>query len=457
MKRKISFIVFLSGLLCIRAMYGQPADEPATALLRYLNNGDAAYGWTLRDSMSYRNIKGYFFELVSQQWQGITWRHELTVVVPDKIKSDAALLWITGNDNDETGHPKFRKKTDDENVAMAQIAMASGAVTAVLRQVPNQPLFGGLKESEMMVYTLHQYLEKNDDSWPAHFPMVKSAIKAMDAMQEFVLRRRQTELSRFVVSGGSKRGGIAWLVGAVGDRRVAAIAPAVIDMLRMPEQMDYQHDLFADERNEEEKAYASLGISAKHPSPHSESIVRMIDPYTYLSNITMPKLIILAANDDFWPVDAFRFYEQKLKGDYRLCIVPNAGHALGDKKQALGTLNLFFKRIAAREPYPECKWNMSIKKGIAALSVEGTKDGLMEISLWTATSDTRDFRKSEWTKTKLPTKRKAHKATAEITLPETGYKAFFVELKYKAQEYPGSFTTRTYVVDKNGETDMAAK
>ncbi|MDR2848646.1 MAG: PhoPQ-activated pathogenicity-related family protein [Bacteroidales bacterium] len=448
MQRLISGLFAL--LFSIGVVFAQPVNDPATALQRYLNKGDTSYGWKLRDSISYRNIKGYVFELTSQTWRDREWRHEMTIIIPNKIKSDGALLWVTGNGNDENGHPKFRKITDAENLAMAQIAISSGSITAVLHQVPNQPLFDNLDEGDLMPYSLQQYKDTKDDSWPVFFPMTKSVVRAMDAVQEFVKKRRNADISRFVISGASKRGWVTWLAAATGDQRITAIAPAVIELVNMPVQLDHQLTIFGDERNGEAKAIAELGISAANPTPDGQAIATMVDPYSYLKKITVPKLIIIAGNDNYWAIDAFRFYEKEIEGDYRLCIVPNVPHALGDAKQALGTLNLFFKQIVGNEPLPKCEWSMNVKKGVAHLTVEGTKDGLLEIALWTAESPTQDFRKAEWVKTKLSTKKKA-KVTAEIPLPENGYKAFFVEIRYKAPEAPGSFTTRAYVIDKKGE------
>src|SRR5260370_36232928 len=69
--------------------------------------------------------------------------------------------------------------------------------------------------------------------------MVKSVVKAMDAMQEFAKKEWKAEVKEFIVSGGSKRGWTAWLTATV-DPRVKAIAPAVIDTLNMPKQLPHQ-------------------------------------------------------------------------------------------------------------------------------------------------------------------------------------------------------------------------
>ncbi len=440
--------IFLLLCVCAVVLSGRAqTNDPSTAFQRYMSSNDGAYKWTVRDSLSYLGIKAYFFEFTSQKWQGMEWKHELAIIIPNNIKSDGALLWVTGGQVDDKGMPVFRKKTDGENVAMAQVAMENGTVTAVLRQVPNQPLFDNLSEGELMVYSLKKYTETKDDTWPVLFPMVKSASKAMDLIQEFTKKRRNEKISRFVVSGGSKRGWVSWMMGAAKDQRVVAIAPLVIDMLNMPVQLDHQAKVYGDTRNEEVKAYTEMGISAKKPSPQGEAIARMVDPYAYRQDITVPKLIVMAGNDNFWPIDAFRFYEKGLVGDYRLVYVPNVQHNLGDKKMALKTLNAFFKTTLDKKPYPECKWNMTVKNKQAVLNVTTTAKELKEAVLWIADSDKQDFRESVWKSTKVSTKDKAN-LEASVELPASGYRAFFVELKYPNS---CSFTTRAYVVDSKGE------
>ena len=65
--------------------------------------------------------------------------------------------------------------------------------------------------------------------------MVKSAVRAMDAVQAWARERGKGEVKQFVVSGASKRGWTTWLTGAV-DNRVIAIAPMGIVMLNMATQ-----------------------------------------------------------------------------------------------------------------------------------------------------------------------------------------------------------------------------
>jgi PhoPQ-activated pathogenicity-related protein len=68
-----------------------------------------------------------------------------------------------------------------------------------------------------------------EPDWLLRMPMTKSSIKAMDAVQEFIETMPEiTNVERWVISGASKRGWTAWMVGCMGDPRVEAIIPIVV-------------------------------------------------------------------------------------------------------------------------------------------------------------------------------------------------------------------------------------
>ena len=96
---------------------------------------------------------------------------------------------------------------------------------AVLYDIPNQPLYGGLTEDALVVYTWQKFLETGDESWPLHFPMAKAVLKAMDAVQALAKAENRPSIDKFLITGASKRGWTTWLDGASCDSRIKAHCP----------------------------------------------------------------------------------------------------------------------------------------------------------------------------------------------------------------------------------------
>ena len=108
------------------------------------------------------------------------WKHRLTVVEPDQIVTDAALLIIGGGSNNKA--PQARV-----NPLQAMVAVTTCSVVAELRMVPNQPLtFAGENQTRtedgIIVYSWDKYLRTGDETWPLRLPMTKSVVRAMDAI-----------------------------------------------------------------------------------------------------------------------------------------------------------------------------------------------------------------------------------------------------------------------------------
>src|SRR5690554_5546199 len=185
---------------------------PETALQEYLQNNDESFQWEVTGSYESGNLDVYNLLVTSQEWREHTWRHQVAVIVPDTLSHDGALLFISGGSNrDEM--PNW-KKPDDGNIRMMElIAQKNQAVVAVVFQIPNQPLYDDLTEDELISFTFHNFKNERDFSWPLLFPMVKSAVRAMDAIQEFGEENLKHSIRRFLVSGASKRGWTTWLTG----------------------------------------------------------------------------------------------------------------------------------------------------------------------------------------------------------------------------------------------------
>ena len=168
----------------------------------------------------------------------------------------------------------------DEAKIGAMIATSTQSLVACVLQVPNEPLFGGKNEDEIIAYTYDKYLKGEGDDWPLLLPMVKSAVRAMDTVQRVAKDKYAQDIKGFMLTGGSKRGWTSWLTAASGDTRVKAIAPFVIDVLNMGDQMRQQMATYGGYSNQVQD-YTDLKIQDRMNTPAGQRLLALVDPYAY--------------------------------------------------------------------------------------------------------------------------------------------------------------------------------
>ena len=346
----------------------------------YLAIKDPSYHYEVKDS-----AKGEI-ELVSQTWQGQPWKHTIIWKQPSTIQTrGTAILFITGDG-------PFK----GDYIDLSLMSAATGMPIAMLFNIPNQPLYG-MKEDDLIAHTFEKYLETKDSTWPLLFPMAKSAIRAMDAIQDLT-KNTSNPIHQFVVTGASKRGWTTWFVGAAGDRRVKGIAPMVIDNLNVQKQMKHQIDSWGF-YSEEIQDYTRRGLQQRLATPTGQRLAEIIDPYSYRSRIHVPTMIVKGANDPYWTVDALSQYWEDLKQPKWVVTVPNAGHGLGNKIEAIESIGAFARAVAGQFPMPKQNTSISEVSGQARkLKVAVKSDGLAlnKVTIWCAESESLDFRKSTY-------------------------------------------------------------
>jgi PhoPQ-activated pathogenicity-related protein len=362
--------------------------------------------------------------LTSQTWQGQPWEHWLALIRPATVThpKHCLLLISGGSRRKEPPSPLGR-----EGLMLAEVARRLETVVAVLPQVPNQPLFEGLKEDALIAHTFLKFLDTGDESWPALLPMTKSAVRAMDAVQAVAKEKHSQDIESFIVTGASKRGWTTWLTAAV-DRRVIAIAPMVIDTLNMSKQMALQRLSFGG-YSEEIQDYTSRNLPARMAEPAAKRLLDLVDPYAYRARLTMPKRIILGTNDRYWPVDAVKLYFGDLPGEKLIHYVPNKGHGLG--LEAVEAITAFTAAVIAAEPRPKITWRIERADGAAVLSMESPEKA-ESADLWQAEAPTRDFRDAKWTSAPA-TADGERRFTGKFPLPAKGFAAFFGRLTFKTR------------------------
>jgi PhoPQ-activated pathogenicity-related protein len=439
-RRVFQLVLLIAATSCLQRCI---AKEPAagglpTALQDYVKAADDSYEYTLEESQKLEGCTVHKLALTSQTWQGIPWRHALYAYVPENPShTDTVLLFITGG--------KIGGKASAEDLSTGcRLAKLSGLPVVFLHQVPNQPLLGDRVEDDLISETFLRYLETRDASWPLLFPMVKSAVSAMTAVQELAKDKYNVSVEKFVVTGGSKRGWTTWLT-AVADDRVAAIAPIVIDTLNFGPQMKHQLDSWG-EYSEQIADYTTKGLVDVMIKEPDVPLWKWVDPYTYRSKLSLPKLLINGTNDRYWTVDATSLYWNDLVGEKHVRYVPNAGHGLDDgRESALTTLAAFTQHIAADKPMPQLKWTYETGDDHELRLKIGSKPAPKSVRLWVANSGTRDFREAAWKATELKAQGGGNGDGDEyvgvVPKPQTGYVAVFGEATFNDGPFEYNLST----------------
>ncbi len=388
----------------------------AQPIFDYVNKPDAAYAWEKTDETELASGTTVTrLTLTSQVWRGITWRHRLHLLAPaDMTYPRTALLLITG------GSPN--------NSEISQLATVAGFISApvvILGDIPNQPLYEGLREDALIAFTFQNCLESGDTSWPLLFPMTRAAVKAMDAVEEYTQKEWEVAVDSFFVTGASKRGWTTWFTACVAPQRIKGIAPMVYDNLNLAAQMPHQIEAWGD-YSEQIDDYTQLNLPQIITTEKGRVLTEIVDPYSYRARATMPKLIITGTNDRYWPLDAANLYFDELPEPRYLLYVPDSGHGLEDLARVIMAQVGFFAACTGRAELPKLKWEYLDGRH---LKLNVTSDlAPVRVRQWTASSPTRDFREATWSSKELKPHGGTH--TGRVKYPNKGYNAVFAEAVY---------------------------
>jgi len=422
----VAFALLATALLTWTA--GAHATDPQDALAAFLAAPDSSYRWQPLCTAKYRGGEYAELLLTSQAWHGILWRHQLFIIRPDDAPShprDAA-LFITGGH----WHERYLKSpavcADNPDARVFEyLATTLHMPLAVLKQVPEEPLFGGKTEDALIAYTFGQYLQTGDDSWPLLLPMVNSAVRAMDAVQAYARENWHADIQDFLVTGVSKRGWTTWLTATV-DSRVKAIAPISLTMLDIPAQLKLQQASWG-RLSDEIADYSKTGLTQKMQSGAAANLLAIVDPWNYRSGITQPKLIIDGTNDPYWPVDSVNVFWPELRGSKYLLYLPNNGHSPTDFRRLFGDLAALARAMQSGTLLPNLTWQTDHRGETVTLKLS-SKPAARRVRIWRAYAPHDDFRGSLWLKTPLACERGMCRWRTQAA--HSAWKAFYAEAEY---------------------------
>jgi|JI9StandDraft_1071089.scaffolds.fasta_scaffold13573_4 PhoPQ-activated pathogenicity-related protein len=445
--------LLLAGVSACVSTPAIPANPP-NVLDAYVAKPDPSFAWKVEKTFTGAGYHGAVLELTSQTWMSAAqsdrpvWKHWLTVTIPDAVSSDKAFLYIGGGSTTSAA-------PQGPSERFALMAVDTKSVIAELGQTPNQPIKfadtpeAARSEDDMIAYLQARYDPATNPEALPRLPMVKSGTAAMTAVQQFLASDAggKRSINGFVVSGGSKRGWTSWLVGLL-DERVVGIIPIVINVL----------DVDATTRHHwEAMGYFSpaLGDYVRHKLIPDEigrkmTVVNTIeDPLNYRGRpqMLMPKFIINAVGDEFFPPDNTKYSYHLLPGEKQLRMLPNSRHSTAGT-DINESMTAWYDSVIHGRPVPEYTWTV---REDGALVIDPGAIKPSAVLLWQGTNPAaRDFRVAtlgDKAFTSTPLQPAADGTyVANVDQPATGFTAYFVELTYPSgTKYPFKFTTEVYV------------
>jgi PhoPQ-activated pathogenicity-related protein len=435
-------LALLGALLWLAVI---PGARAAGELAQYVKEPDPAYHYDL--VRSGRVGGGDYLEMIltSQTWRGIAWKHQLYLFRPRGLNGSSrqAFLYIDGgrwNPDLESGQTDLPR----DAVIFTRLADSLHAPVAVIRQVPFQPMFDR-REDALIAYTFDQYLSTGEPDWPLLLPMVKATARAMDTIQKVAQERWQLPIDRFTIAGASKRGWTSWLTAAT-DPRIAAAAPMVIDMLNLPAQIRLQKATFGG-LSEQVKDYEQIDLPGRIDSDTGRKLIGMVDPYSYRASLTQPKLILLATNDRYWPLDALSLYWSEIPEPKRVLYVPNQPHGIHDFQRLIGALSALHRYSARGATLPSLYWTFDTTNGAVDVTVRSSVKPV-RVTAWRASSPTRDFRAAHWSSRYCRSTPDGTRCEAAAKAQE--YVALYSEATFKDHhEDEFSLSTAVCIIDPN--------
>jgi PhoPQ-activated pathogenicity-related protein len=443
---------FVSALILSLAVYCMPSvAADSTALDDYVDKYDPSYGFTHERTRHRQGYTVFVVRMTSQTWRSpdevdrTLWEHEVLIAVP----------WVTHSGNQNTailivnGGTNTAPATDENDQLLGILATVTGSVAAMVSQVPNQRLTfpdeapESRIEDELLAYGMDKYLLTGDPEWLVQLPMTKAVVRAMDTVQTFAAEAdgpllTVPRIDDFIVLGGSKRGWATWLTAAVEARkgaasRVRAVIPASIDLLNLDEQFVHHWEAYGFYAPAVQD-YAAFDLGCRALTPGGQSMLEIIDPFEYRDRLTMPKLILNSAGDQFFLPDSSQFYFDALPGPKQLRYTLNTDHSQGQDLESiiLPTLS-WLSDVLDDKHSPGFTWELEPD---GRIRVQTTKQP-ERVRLWQATNpDARDFRLetigAAWTSTVLqPTA--VGEYVGYVSPPARGWTAYTVELTF-----PGS-------------------
>lgn len=416
----------------------------ADILTDYVYKTDPSFDYKIIEKTKDGDSDVIAIDMTSQTWQNMPIKNTVVIIYPKNTKiTDTAVLLNTGG--------AYKSGTLWAKLGVQMSKLVSCPICIVF-DIPNQPMWGK-KEDALMSHTFKQAFDENNfTEKPLLLQMAKAVIKSMDVI-ETVSSGYNKPIKKFIITGASKRGWTSWISAGTKDKRIVAIMPIVFDWLDMKKQINHQKEYYGT-TSAQIGDYTQFNFDELLYRPEAKTMVELIDPFYY--NVSIPKLIINASNDQYWTLDSAGLYYNNLKGEKYLFYKPNAKHDMGLLKFSddpmsgffeilpmINDMKIFIDHVCLGSKMNNIKYTWAEKKGKITCTINA-EEKPESVICYTKDQDKRDFRDTKWDGKELSFDDKKIVYTRDV--PASGYCGTFIEVKFKNSEgTPYSVFTTPYV------------
>lgn len=411
------------------------------------------------------------YNLNSQAWspQGIVsperWQNGVDIYIPDSAREKNALVVINdGSNSNGSSSPVMPTNFSEEE--LSRIAVATRTVVISVSNVPNQVLsYQGtppLAEDDSVAYSWKLFTGDTLKYQTAslHIPMTASVSQAFRLAKKELTPQN---ITKFMVTGASKRGWAAWLT-ALSDPDVDAVIPFVIDLLGTKKVLEHMYQSYGKNWPVAFYPYYKQGLDLQIGTNEFANLMTLEDPLTYLNTdmgdrLKIDKYIINASGDDFYVPDNSHFYYDQLPGSKSLRVVPNSTHngILSVTEQSLIT---FVNRFQEKQNLPEIMEKVQNSGGGKKELTVSFSEKPAVVLQWTAKNPAaRDFRYAcniKYNSVPVSLTTGGDTLSVPLTTPDSGWQATYIEATF-SDGYVA--TTQVYITpnEKYPETAPPSK
>lgn len=372
-------VLFTALVAACSLAQAQGPEDRIGPLQRYIAEPDDAFAFEVTATIEGDGHTRYDVELVTQVWAppgaaAVRWTHRLSIIRPERVLTTTALLAVDDGPHD--------------NAAVARWTVCAGAlhaIVAVLHGLPEQPVAmpdGPKTGQDLIDVGLARYVETGEPEWVPLLPMVKSIVRAMDAVESIARRTFDPPeaVEAFAVAGGGLAAWPVWLAPAV-DYRIVAIAPADFDALNMARLFEpgapADHPLAA--------------IAARATPAQRGALLDLVDPYARRYRLTLPKLMLMPRPQPEAATGVTDAFFPGLLGPTHIAYVPGSDRSVLETADAMGTLTAFAYAMLYNQPFPAVQLERSLLGQVRVHTSATVRDA----ELWRASGS------SDWEATAL--------------------------------------------------------